>query len=196
VWDDVFVPAHRVYHGEGIEDNQYPTPYKDETLYRTTFSSMLALVLIGPQLGIGRAALRYVRSQAHKKTIAYTTLGVQKNSVAFQLRLGTAAALIDTGHTIDYDAAGRLDRWAQQNYVPTLNERAQIRAITSTVAENITTALDSLLTGHGSAGFAESSPLQRYWRDSNVAARHAFALPDVAFESYGKTLLDVEDRKS
>jgi alkylation response protein AidB-like acyl-CoA dehydrogenase len=92
-----------------------------------------------------------------------------------------------------YDAADRIDRWAREGHVPDMNERAQIRATTSFVAESVTGALDSLITAHGSGGFALKSPLQRYWRDSNVGARHAFVLPDIAFESYGKTLLGVED---
>lgn len=64
----------------------------------------------------------------------------------------------------------------------------------STVAEHITTAIDDLLYAHGSGGFAESSPLQRYWRDSNIAARHAFVLPEVGLEIYGKALLGVDER--
>jgi|SRR5690625_5216772 len=194
IWDEVFVPNHRIFYTERIESEGLPTPFKEESLYRAPFSSVLALVLVGPQLGIGRAALEYVQEQAHKKTIAYTTLGKQENSVAFQVRIGKAAALIDIAETIAYDAADRLDRWAEVGYTPTKNERAQIRAVTASVVENITDALNSLLFAHGSAGFAEKSPLQRYWRDSNVGARHAFVLPDVSFESYGKTLLNIEEQ--
>jgi len=41
--------------------------------------------------------------------------------------------------------------------------------------------------------FAEASPLQRIWRDSSVAARHAVVLPVVGYEVYGKALLGRED---
>ena len=42
---------------------------------------------------------------------------------------------------------------------------------------------------HGSAGFAESSPLQRIWRDSEVASRHAVANPAIGAQVYGRALL-------
>ena len=46
---------------------------------------------------------------------------------------------------------------------------------------------------HGSAGFAEASPLQRIWRDAAVASRHAVVLPPIGYELYGKALLGVEN---
>lgn len=39
------------------------------------------------------------------------------------------------------------------------------------------------------ASFAESTPLQRIYRDSAIAARHAVILPIVNYEIYGKALL-------
>lgn len=194
VWDDVFVPSHRVFDpGPAVVASQYPTPFTDEVLYRAAFSSTLALVLIGPQLGIARSALSFVIEQAQKKGIAYSTFALQKDSALFQNRVARAATQIEAAHVMAYDAADRIDRWALESHVPSMNERGQIRATTSFVAESVTSALDSLLTAYGSGGFAESSPLQRYWRDSNVGARHAFVLPDIAYESYGKTLLGVEE---
>jgi alkylation response protein AidB-like acyl-CoA dehydrogenase len=55
--------------------------------------------------------------------------------------------------------------------------RARVRADTGYVVEKITQAIDKLLFAHGSAGFAEASPLQRIWRDAAVASRHAVVLP-------------------
>lgn len=193
VWDDVFVPSHRVFDiPRAVATYDYPTEHRDEWLYRAAFSSTAAVVLAGPQLGIGRAALAYVIAQAQKKGIAYTTFGLQKESVAFQVRVAKAATLIKTAHLHAYDAADTIDEWARQGHVASIEERAQIRAQTSWAVESITSALDELLTAHGSGGFAESSLLQRLWRDSNVAARHAFVLPDISYESYGKALLGVD----
>jgi 3-hydroxy-9,10-secoandrosta-1,3,5(10)-triene-9,17-dione monooxygenase len=46
--------------------------------------------------------------------------------------------------------------------------------------------------GAGARGsFADASPLQRLWRDSSTAARHAVVLPEVNAEIYGKALLGV-----
>jgi alkylation response protein AidB-like acyl-CoA dehydrogenase len=50
------------------------------------------------------------------------------------------------------------------------------------------------MTAPGAAGFADSSPLQRIWRDANVAARHAVVSPTIGYEVYGKALLGVEEK--
>ena len=68
-----------------------------------------------------------------------------------------------------------------------------MRSDTGYVAECITRAIDLLLFAHGAGSFADVNPLQRIWRDSNVAARHAVTLPAVSYEVYGKALLGVED---
>jgi hypothetical protein len=49
------------------------------------------------------------------------------------------------------------------------------------------------LFAHGSAGFADVSPLQRIWRDAAVASRHAVVLPPIGYELLGKALLEVEN---
>lgn len=55
-------------------------------------------------------------------------------------------------------------------------------------------AINILLSAHGAASFADVNPLQRIWRDSSVAARHAVVLPVVGYEVYGKALLGREDQ--
>ena len=69
-----------------------------------------------------------------------------------------------------------------------------MRADTGYVAEKITRAIDILLWAHGAGSFAEVSPLQRIWRDSATAARHAIVLPAVGYEVYGKALLGAEEK--
>jgi len=49
---------------------------------------------------------------------------------------------------------------------------------------------------HGAGSFAESSPLQRIWRDANVAAGHAGLNTAIGPEVYGKSLLGVPERVS
>jgi 3-hydroxy-9,10-secoandrosta-1,3,5(10)-triene-9,17-dione monooxygenase len=53
-------------------------------------------------------------------------------------------------------------------------------------------AVDILASVGGASGFAEASPLQRMWRDINVACRYALLATDPALEIYGRALLGVE----
>jgi len=192
--DDVFVPEHRVMSGLTALGGDYPTERADEALYRSAFIPVLALVLAGPQLGLGRKALELVTRKADSKAIAYTFYAAQAESTAFQLQLAQAALMIDTAHLHAYRAADDIDRAAQAGVYPDLLLRARVRADTGWVLEHITKAIDTLLFAHGAGSFAQANPLQRIWRDSAVAARHAVALPMVNYEVYGKALLGRPDQ--
>jgi alkylation response protein AidB-like acyl-CoA dehydrogenase len=192
--DDVFVPRHRVMSVPPAIEGTYATEHTDEPLYRSAFVPILALVLAGPQLGLGRKALEIVRGKAAKKPISYTHYTTQADSVAFQLQLAEAAMRIDTAHLHAYRAADDIDTAAANGSYPDLLARARVRADTGWAVQNITQAIDLLLFAHGAGSFAEVNPLQRIWRDSAVAARHAVILPSVGYEVYGKALLGRDDQ--
>ena len=190
---DVFVPDHRIVSVPPAIEGHYATEHTDEALYQSAFVPILALVLAGPQLGMGRAALQMVREKAAKKPISYTFYTAQADSVAFQLQLAEAAMLIDTAHLHAYRAAADIDEAAARGEYPDFLTRARVRADTGWVIDHIVRAINILLSAHGAASFADVNPLQRLWRDSSVAARHAVVLPVVGYEVYGKALLGRED---
>jgi alkylation response protein AidB-like acyl-CoA dehydrogenase len=191
---DAFVPDYRVLSVPKAIEGHYPTETRDqEALYRSAFVPLLSLILVGPILGLGRAALEFVRQKAGSRAIAYTFFEKQNTSVAFQLQIAETALMIDTAHLHAYRAADDIDEAAARGVYPDLLVRARVRADTGYVVEKITQAIDKLLFAHGSAGFAEASPLQRIWRDAAVASRHAVVLPTIGYELYGKTLLGIEN---
>jgi alkylation response protein AidB-like acyl-CoA dehydrogenase len=194
VAEDVFVPEHRLLLVPPAIEGTYGSEHTEETFYRAAFVPVLALVLVGPQLGMGRAALALVTEKAAKKPISYTFFEAQRDSVAFQLQIAEAAMLIDTAHLHAYRAADDIDNAASRGEYPDYLARARVRADTGYVAEKITRAIDLLLSAHGAGSFAEVNPLQRIWRDSATAARHAVVLPVVGYEVYGKALLGVEEK--
>src|ERR1700751_3656655 len=192
--DDVFVPDYRVLSATRAIEGHYPTEMRDqEPLCRAPYIPTLAIILVGPILGLGRAALDFVRQKANSRTIAYTFFEKQSASVAFQLQVAEAAMMIDTAHFHAYRAADDVDTAAARGVYPDMLTRARVRADTGYVVEKITQAIDKLLFAHGSAGFADASPLQRIWRDAAVASRHAVVLPPIGYELLGKALLGVEN---
>jgi alkylation response protein AidB-like acyl-CoA dehydrogenase len=192
--EDVFVPEHRVLLVPPAIGGDYPSEHlASEPLYRSAFVPVLALVLVGPQLGMGQAALDYVIGKAAKKPVSYTFFTTQAESVGFQLQVAEAARLIDTARLHAFRAADDIDQAAARGEYPDYLTRARIRSDTGYTAECITRAIDILLYAHGAGSFADVSPLQRIWRDSATAARHAVVSPQVSYEVYGKALLGVED---
>jgi alkylation response protein AidB-like acyl-CoA dehydrogenase len=191
---DVFIPDYRILSVPRAIEGDYPTEMRNqEAFYRSAFVPILAIILVGPILGLGRAALEFVRQKAGSRTIAYTFFDKQTSSVGFQLQVAEAAMMIDTAHLHAYRAADDVDDAAARGVYPDMLTRARVRADTGYVVEKITQAIDKLMFAHGSAGFAEASPLQRIWRDAAVASRHAVVLPPVGYELYGKVLLGVEN---
>jgi 3-hydroxy-9,10-secoandrosta-1,3,5(10)-triene-9,17-dione monooxygenase len=186
---DVFVPDHRLMSIIAAIGGTYPTERTEEAAYRAAFVPVAALILVGPQLGLGRAALKYVIEKAPQRAIAYTSYEKQSESVGFQMQIAEAAMKIDTAHLHAFRAAADIDNAAIKGEYLAPILRARVRADTGYAAKQITDALNILMTAHGAGSFAESSPLQRFWRDSNTAARHAVVLQPIGDEIYGKALL-------
>ncbi|WP_087643464.1 acyl-CoA dehydrogenase family protein [Caballeronia choica] len=193
VGSDVFVPDHRLLDIMAAVRGEYPTPFKDEVAYRAAFGPVSSLLLIGPQLGLGRAALKHVIEKAPQRAIAYTSFTRQTDSTVFQMQVAEAALKIDSAHLRAFRAADEIDDSARLNVFPDYLTRTRVRADAGVVVSDITDALNTLIFAHGAGSFAEASPVQRWWRDSNTAARHAIVLPAIGAELYGKALLNVEN---
>lgn len=193
VAEDVFVPEHRYGSLLPVMMGAYVDDHPESPLYRSAIGPMLVMVLVGPQLGLARAALDLVVSKAPNKPLAYSTFERQADSVAFQLLIAEAAMKIETAHLHAYRAADDVQRHADEGVFPDTEVRARIRADAAVALRNVNEALNTLLDANGSGSFAEVNVMQRIWRDSNVAARHAVILPQVSMETYGKALLGIDD---
>ena len=193
VADEVLVPDHRLLSVPKAIENEYPTEHADEPLYRSSFIPVLALILVGPQLGLARAARDLVIAKAPSRAISYTSFERQTDSVAFQVEVARAAMMVDTAHLHAFRAAGEIDAAARRGEKLDYVTRARVRADTGYTAETVRGAIDRLVSAHGASSFADSSPMQRIWRDANTASRHAVVSPTVSLEVYGKALLGVDN---
>ena len=67
------------------------------------------------------------------------------------------------------------------------------RADTGWAIQQARAAIRLLVSAHGASSFAEPSPLQRIWRDSEITSRHAVITPTISAEVYGRSLLGIAD---
>ncbi len=188
----VFVPRHRTIEIKLLQSNdfsQYPTPFKDEAIYRGATHPVLALAIGIAPLGLAQGALDTVVEQASTRPLTGTTYAPQRDSVSFQNEVAEAAMMVDTARMHLYRAAEDIDRFAAAGEVMDFVTRARVRADTGWAVTNVTRALDRIMTATGAGAFAQSNPLQRMWRDANVAARHGAANHMLNREVYGKALL-------
>ncbi|MET1028197.1 MAG: acyl-CoA dehydrogenase family protein [Dongiaceae bacterium] len=186
---DVLIPDHRIMSVPALVGGTYPTPHQDEALYRTSFIPVATLILIGPQLGLAARALELVLEGTPKRGVAYTCYESQTAAPTVQLALARAAMLVETAHLHAYRAAAQMDEAATAGRPLDYLERARIRMETGYVAETAREAIRILCSVYGASAFAEANPLQRIWRDAEVASRHAMVNPDINAEIFGRALL-------
>ena len=190
VAEKVFVPEHRYMSmppliAQGIS----PRTHTEEALYHAPFVPVAALILVGPLMGLGRAALKLALEKAPKRAVSYTRLATQRESTAFQMKLAEAAMTLDDGILHAHRAADDIDAWAARREHMDYLTRARVRADTGWTSKRIREAISLILDAHGASGFADASPMQRIWRDANTAGRHAVVNTLVNEELYGKALL-------
>ena len=191
VAEEVFVPGHRVLSVSKLIAGEPPTPHTREALYQSAFVPVTSLALVAPQLGLAAAALAFVIERAPHRGIAYTRYEAQTTAPTVQIAVAEAAMLIDTAHLHAYRAAADIDDAARAGRKLGYLERARIRMDTGHVARTAREAIRILCSAHGASSFADANPLQRIWRDSEVASRHALVNPEIGAEIYGRALLGV-----
>ncbi len=187
-----YVPEYRVLSMSRAIEGDYASEHKDEICYRTSLFPQLAIELAGPQLGLARAALEYVIEKAGARGVTYTKYEKQTQSVIHQSGIAEAAMMVDSAGLHSHRAVSDIWRAAERGEKMDYLARARVRADTGWSMRLVQQAIDKLMSVHGTSAFATFNPLQQWWRDSQVASRHAVADPLVGFEVYGGALLGAE----
>src|SRR3546814_21197358 len=68
VAEEVFVPSQRILSVPTAVGGNYATEHPDEALYRSAFVPVLALVLVGAQVGLAKQAMEIVKESLAKVT--------------------------------------------------------------------------------------------------------------------------------
>ncbi|WP_236949438.1 acyl-CoA dehydrogenase family protein [Mycolicibacterium goodii] len=191
--EDIFVPEHRLMPVGGVVE---PSPLEEEPVYRLPVGTVGTMTVMGTVLGLGRVALQYTIGKASSKGLQHTFIARQSDSVGVQMQIAEAALKIETARLHVYQATDDLAEATLHPETLDYALRARVRGLAGYAAQQVLEAIQTLLSVHGSGSFAESNPMQRIWRDANVAARHAGLNTAIGLEVFGKSLLGVPDRIS
>jgi 3-hydroxy-9,10-secoandrosta-1,3,5(10)-triene-9,17-dione monooxygenase len=189
VGEDIFVPDYRTLSMDAVAKEVLPKT-AEAPIYRLPFPTVATLALLGPILGCAAAALKYTIEKA-TKPMHHTIFTKQNESVGAQVQVAEAALKIETARLHAFSVADQLDSAAAADRQIDYDERAKARAQCGYAAQQLLEAINILVNVHGAGSFAESNPLQRYWRDANTAARHAGL-----YEVLGKSLLGIDEQIS
>jgi alkylation response protein AidB-like acyl-CoA dehydrogenase len=184
---DVFVPRHRALGGSAPHAAASDVPLPAAPSDRWPVISVLALVLLGPSLGMAEAILEAVRAGLGKSGVSYTRYARKADSGPLLHELGRAAMQIESARLLALRCAQKVDAAAHGGELDEI-ERAWLRGACGHAAELLRTATESLVSAAGASCFAESNPIQRFWRDLSVASRHAFLAASPSYETYGRAL--------
>ena len=140
------------------------------------------LTFAAPMLGAAQGAYAHFREWTKTRKAVDGSAVAEKTAV--QVQMARAAA--------DLDAAEMLLRRTTQ--VPDTRRRPRCRrcwrarsAISRGSSEMSVPAIDTLMTLSGTAGFANSQPIQRAWRDIHFASTHVGLNPEINYGHFGRT---------
>jgi len=176
--NNLFVPEHRFVSAERTFGYREPSKkYVGAPSDNWVVFPLIRAAGLGQLVGAVEAALELALEGAQRKPVPNTTYTRQMNSPVVQRNLGEAAAKIEAASSIANSLCDEQDRAALAGTSLTLPERGRQKAACALVIELLGTALDKIMFVAGSSAFARSNDLQRFWRDFNMAARHAIYLP-------------------
>jgi len=194
---EVFVPDHRVMRASQIVEGICPgRTYSDEPSDNYSFVPVAALVLCGPSIGMAEALLAAVAGNAHKRGITYTSYARQADSSVVHRDIAEAALKIESARLMAMRAAAEIHDTSIAGRKMAYLNRARVRGECGYITQTVREAVDQLMSIAGAGAFAEASPVQRLWRDINVATRHAVDASEICFELYGRAMLGVKDNIS
>ena len=191
IGENLFVPAHRVLPVETLAKGLSPRTNTDELIYRESFMPTAIIAVAPPILGMAQAALDLTleRLNAASKPIAYTFYDDARKAPSMQLALAQAATLIDTASMLMRCWSDEIASAARAGEDFAFTKRAKLRMDIGHTMKCCRDAVALLLSVQGASAFAESNPIQRVWRDLEMASRHGLLSGEVPHEIYGRALV-------
>ncbi|MDQ0779956.1 3-hydroxy-9,10-secoandrosta-1,3,5(10)-triene-9,17-dione monooxygenase [Streptomyces aurantiacus] len=187
VAEDLFVPDRFVQFAPLNENGDAESPIAPTVLIKGNLHSLSSLV------GAARGALDLVRAKLEEhKPLAFSTYSRAIDSLSVQQEFAEATHLIDTGVLHMLAVADGFDA-VPEGEEATPAERARLRMHMVTSLERCREAMQRLLDLAGTSGFAQSNPVQRYWRDLEIGSRHTALNRPMIFEDYARSLLGTGD---
>ena len=187
VVDDLFVPNYRsASFIPALAGNSAGHALHDNPMYHIPFlpfaMNEVIPVIVGTHRGAANALLE--RTKARIGTISGAAA---TDKVSAQIRLAKA---LSRAAAAEHALAGLVAR--NMANLPNRSEpiyRAEFKLQASMITDACLDSINEMARGVGGDAFRDDASFQRYFRDMNVVARHAFLDSETAAESYGKLVL-------
>jgi alkylation response protein AidB-like acyl-CoA dehydrogenase len=167
-----------------------------EPLYRIPIGAA-AVTLAAPMLGAAREVFDLTMGIVAKgKPMAGSVYRHLADSAEVRANLAMAATLIDSAEMHLLRSADAVDRAATEVAEIDMVVRARARMDIGYASKCLRDAVQLLLSVSGASSFGRTSPLQRYWRDLETAARHPTISTELSRDIYGRALVGTAEQAS
>ena len=194
VLKDYFVPSHHTCSFLDALAGNPASEFRDEPITRIPLGPAIELGLLGPPIGVVQAALEHVLKLAPNRKITLSSYASQSASTMFQVQVAEAAAKLEAARALTVLMTKEVDSAAVENRKLEYVDHARIRATIGSAGAMLREAMQILTQAHGTSTFAQANPLQRMWRDVNVATSHSMVTEGLGYEVYGKALVGSDER--
>jgi alkylation response protein AidB-like acyl-CoA dehydrogenase len=196
VADDVFVPEEQVFLASKAA-NAAARDQGTSASAGVPKPQGLMGALAAPVLGMGMAIYDHVVEKlgnGRPLISAATPYARAIDAPGVQANIADAAMLIDSAILQASRTAQAVDRATRTGARMSALAIARTRMDGGFAARQIRQAVDKLLDVGGAGQFAQSSPVQRIWRDLGTATRHPAFVTEVDRERYARLLLGLDGR--
>lgn len=190
--NDVFIPEYRQVkaaelitgRGPGLQINKGP-------LWRVPFATFAITGAVATMIG-GAEGLFDICVEILKTKVGAQSHAPQQELMTQQVRLARLKMDIKSTVALWENVVDAVWERISDGREMTLNERAEVRAMTAYCARTCDAVVNELATSVGSRSIFNESPVQRFRREVNSLATHAFLDFDHLGSLYGQTLLGLE----
>ena len=184
---DVFVPQDHTLRVADMREGTSPGgALYDAPYFRAPWVTYAPFTFVAPMLGAAQGALEDYRKWNADRVSLHGSAVARYTSI--QVRLARAAANLDAAKLLidrAMDVAEALEPASLE-----LRARADRDAICA--SELIVSAMDTVMTMSGAAGFASSNRIQRAWRDVHFASAHVILNPEIGYAAWGRQQFGLE----
>jgi len=170
-----FIPDHRYLPVTVINSGEAPgSRVNDNPLYRLAFTGAAPFTLSSVPVGIAAGALEDFIELARTRMAAQPGGPPRPMSELpnVQLAVADASALVDAAAMLLLRDTEAMHSILDEGRLPAIEDRMVYRRDQAFVANQAARAATILFEAMGASGGDLASPVQRAWRDTNLAARH------------------------
>lgn len=187
--DGVFVPEHRHFPTAALLDARAPgSAVNTGPLWRIPLISYYYPNLCAMMLGAAEGVAALVTDKMKNRVLSYGGAHAADLGTT-QARIGAAHAKLNAAAALLESETQRIWRTALAAEPFTHEARAAVRANCTWIAKLSREVASELVELSGTGSFHMDSPLQRFHREINVLASHAFYDADRMNSVYGQVLL-------